>query len=994
MTKRRVLSFLQSLWAKDSEQKVNEMIDKNLKVLDEQVKAEKHSKELRTNTIHFLSEVFEKIRMCVKFSSEFSVSDVEYKKMCDEKSKELTEKADEYKEIVKELNKYNIFPIVQIDKVEDIVNATRELLRLRASLENSEKNEKIKIENQKSEFEKDLQNSRKSLFANFNKICASLKLGDNADLNTLISEEAKSATGKLETLKESAKKNHDLFSKKSAQIYSLSPYTFVFKNWSTVLPIAVKILEALSSAQKTIKDYELKMENDSKQMDIELSLSEDLVKCAAWEEGIHDVVDFGKVFLDAINSNKSTSRYTLIIEMAESLIQQFNSIKASYEGVKRLYGSSQKSPESSPDTSKKSFKMFEKLFDDLAAPNMIKSELESHFRSLRVDERREKYNEDTRKKYATYFTLAVQLLEFQTDEPGSQILEIAKEIRKLENTKILFLEKYVKKDDIEKIKAYAAKNEKFKILVQSENALEKRKRSIGESSEDFGAKMEMFVRSVNDLKNRCEEFLGDVVLLQKMRETKCVVENIYEKEFDMAKKYKECPEIFISCLQSIAFRHFQLEEYTPAAVAIVYIIHYIYGVVEGPECMLKLEELTKVSEDIISCGKAEFVASGDEQMTTQFLVENAKIAALLFEQGKMRHDAVCVLNFVIPLFIQNRNYAELSEAHETVDKLYSQIGDYPVIMFYQVQFFGKEFFGDEHKKMYIYTSKERNNDFNTLITKKYTKVIDGVEMKPLAKTVAQAKDLIAKLQKLENETKEEKEEGGDDEKVPPFIVVGTLTIHNDFEEVSRLGVKFLSSPIFKNEVPYQDPNIPGKDGMCKMTTFFKTNRKLPSMLVREEVVSTNQIIKTPIESSVDDYVKRLETMKKAVQSCQKSMSADNVRNLESAVQGSIGANVNGGFKTVCDRFLKAPDIEKYNAQHVFELFEINCKMLAVSKLDIEIHKNNLKTTEQIQMQAVLDSGFLASSKAIRDVKEDVVNYIKKCGKEELVEKINTLINTF
>ncbi|ELP93419.1 hypothetical protein EIN_058740 [Entamoeba invadens IP1] len=946
ITKDRVIKQLLNLWKSDEVAAITKFGEDLLKTFEPKVKTEQSIETLKINTLHFLGDVLEKVRNCVGFSGEHSIPNEKYKTLALGKTKEVDAKLEEYRKMIEEFKKVEADIIIPVEELEETVNLTKELLGLRSIIEDAEKNEKQKRENMKKEFDDELKKTSDALVKTFNDTCQSMKLKDGNDLQSLAGPQMQlsQTITKLNILTEEAKKAHERFIKKEAEVMAVSPWSVVFKNWNNVLPMGVKILESVTMLQNQLNDYEKNMLSESEQMDNELSASEELVKYYAWEIGVKDVVEF-------VSGSSNTEP---ILLAAGKLSQRFKSVQASYDIVQKLY---------KKDTNQgKSFKMFTKFVGSLTPPIQLKNDLMAHFRTLNKDSQKEKANEEQRKEYAQCFSIAVQLLEFQTDEPGQQFVDLSKQIKSIESLKIPNFDKYVKKEDIEKLKKFVETNMKFNIILPSENKIEKEKPAADNNNEDSVSKRESFMKYLGLLKNHIEEFLKDLSDLTQLKESNgSALDLILERKLQIANKYVDCPQIFIPWYQMIADQQNSRNFFAEAAVGKVYIAMFIYNAIKDSIHPLNIDLLKTITRDNVEYDQPSF-QSGATSLNPETLVETIKSGADLFGSAHMNTFSISLYNFIIPYFISNKNYSALSSAHERVNQLYSVISDVPVFFFYQVGFYGRDFFGKDHQQKYIYLSPFRVKEFSSQICQMHKKKINGIDVAPDYK------------QEMEN-----------DDPTSPYVAIESVNTFSNGRGQQKLGVNFQGSNTFVFEKPVFDQKTKGYEGMSKLITIYKTEHFMPSVLEREKIIDVQRKTKTPIECVIDDVENRLEALNKSIEEFKNKTIS--IVSFQPALKGILVADVNGGFEVICSTFLKYPNIEKYDIEHVNNLNTILQRMMFLCKTGLTLHKSNMKQ-EQAGMQSIFDRGFLATSKVIRDVKGDIIEYAKKCQRDDILEQLN------
>ncbi|BFU21928.1 dedicator of cytokinesis, putative [Entamoeba histolytica HM-1:IMSS-B] len=940
-TKERVVRQLINLWKEDPVNEVNESAQTLLNKYEKNVKVETTISGLKLKTNNYLRGVLETIRDCVAFTGEHQMKQEEYKQKAKELCKELDEHQKQFEEYIKELKEVGSSISISGDTLKEIINKTKELVEARINIEQEQIEVEKEHENKMKEFENELKKSSESLSKLYNDACDNLATKDDNVMVLLSSQQKLQQTiGKLNAITEMAKRSHNEFLKKENEVMSISSWNVVFKSWNNILPMGIGVLKSATELQDIINGFEKQVLDENEQMDVELSASEEIVKVYAWEVAVSDVTEFVV----------GTHQIEDIISMAGKLNQRFRSINSSYGIIQEYYGDNYKK--------EKSFRMFIELGKKILPPPQLRTKLLGQMRLLNKESQKEKEYEDKRKEYALCFNVTVQLLQFQNDEPTTQLIEISQVIKNIENEKIPSYNKYVNQEDIQKIQEYCEKHPKFIILLPSKNEAAQEIQQSGMKDDEQNNKK--FGEELKLLRDHVQSFLRDLSDLEILKKSsEKAIDLITERKLEIAQKYIDCPQIHIPWFKMIANEHEKRGNYVEAGIAIVHIIHFIYCTIKDDIHPLNVEYLKEITNDFLDYKQPSFQSSSTT-LNTDTLVEEVKHGVQLFKTAHVYSFAIALYNFIIPYFISNKNYAELALAHEEVNTLYNGITEPFIWYYYCVGFYGEKAFEKDHKKQYIYRSSLRLKEFGNEIKEMRKKDLNGIGISPDWKTNIEGIDI--------------------DKCTTPFYTVVNVYPFKDGRKQNNFNVNFTGVGVFVSEQTCKtDKKHPGLEDTQKVRTIYKTKHNIPSVLEREEVQSVIQKVMSPIECCIDDVDNKLEDLSTSIEDFKNKDT--NIMSLQPKLKGILVAEVNGGIGAICDTFLKQPNIQKYDVDYVLNLYSLLQRTLFTCKRGLTIHKSNMKQ-EHAGIQSVFDRGYLSTSKIIRDVKADVLEYARSKGVNE------------
>ena len=361
----------------------------------------------------------------------------------------------------------------------------------------------------------------------------------------------------------------------------------------------------------------------------------------------------------------------------------------------------------SSNSNERSFKMFTIIGKKILPPNQLREKLLKQMRLLNKESQKEKEYEIKRKEYANCYSIVMKILHTDITDITSELIELSEQIKDIENMKIPLYNKYINRDDIKIIESYCEKNSRFSILLPSTNVIEE----IHSYQKEDEIDIKRFSIEMKQLQEKICLFLDDLENLKQLQETYSEGKDlITEKKLEIAQKYIDCPQIHIPWFKTICKDQEERENHLEAGIAIVHIINFIYQSIKDTIHPLNMEYLQKITNDFLDYKQPTF-QSGTTSLDSENLVSFVTKGVEMFTSAHLYSFAISLYNFIIPYFISNKNYKELSEAHKKVNQLYQSITQPFVWYYYHVGFYGKSFFGKDHGKEYIYRSSLRLTDF-------------------------------------------------------------------------------------------------------------------------------------------------------------------------------------------------------------------------------------------------------------------------------------------
>jgi len=204
-----------------------------------------------------------------------------------------------------------------------------------------------------------------------------------------------------------------------------------------------------------------------------------------------------------------------------------------------------------------------------------------------------------------------------------------------------------------------------------------------------------------------------------------------------------------------------------------------------------------------------------------------------------------------------------------------------------------------------------------------------------------------------------------------YVQIGAVNPHVDSSRVTPHARNFnLDSFIFETGYSAQGKNVAeGLARQQKKKVMFKTSLRFPYMLNRLPVVSTENVILTPLENAVELIEGRVAALREQLDTNPPRMNA-----LHSVIQGSVVTMVNEGPLKICETFLSPgaidPDTNKpYDPRLIAALKENMSSFVRLCGFAIRMSQRII-SSEHIPFQNMVESKYLT-------LKETAAKYIEE-----------------
>ena len=465
-----------------------------------------------------------------------------------------------------------------------------------------------------------------------------------------------------------------------------------------------------------------------------------------------------------------------------------------------------------------------------------------------------------------------------------------------------------------------------------------------------------FKSEVKLLQQEIKDIMNEIAIYNQMKKDKVGEEELVDMIFQITRKYSKIPSIHLSYCELLISRQLRKQNFIEAGIGCVHVISYIYNYLRHTKkiniAVLNMKHLRDIADKFIDYEEPLLTIESD------LLTENSLIKYVFdgiddFNKANLHSFALSLCYFILPYFRAIENYKKLAEIHKKINELYTNMLDVNnryIGYFYLVSFFNP---APQPMKQYVYRSVLRIKEFQDQLIQVHSK--NGLPV-----TILEAKkqpDPKLKQVKVIN--------------VQPFnLETNSPQQGNDFPHTNT----------FCSEVRMMldgaKPEVLEK--ACKDRTILQLKHPFPSMVEREEVVSSEVIRLSPIQSSTDDINSKVEQFSALLERREElRLSA-----LQVLLKGILSAEVNGGPGAICKTFLNKDSLEtnRYPVKDVKKLVDVMQKLLDNCKDGLSIHKDKMKA-ESAGLQNIFELGFLALDRTLKECRDLASEYCKKREEE-------------
>lgn len=420
------------------------------------------------------------------------------------------------------------------------------------------------------------------------------------------------------------------------------------------------------------------------------------------------------------------------------------------------------------------------------------------------------------------------------------------------------------------------------------------------------------LKQVDQLVEKIEELLEDN---SKIKEHEYDQEMKVDLFHRIAQSYKTAPDLRITWLQSLAKYHEENKSWAEAAQTYIHIAALIseyLQIIEPTKGSIKgaaafdIVSSSAVDEQTIFDGKYLLEEDGvfetNELFKEDGLINSIETAIRCLNEGELYETAIELYKLLMPIYEKNRNYKKLSEAHQKLGKMYTDIievtknktrlfGSY-----YRVGFYGEKF-GELNSREFIYKEPKitRLGEIQEKLVNIYSKKLN-TQIEIITSSSEVNKSKLDKKKCYIQLTS-----------VSPHLEEWELKERvTDFDRNNNIYRFIFETPFTKNE-KNQSNSI---SDQMKRKTILMVETSFPYVKNRLEVVSKEIYELTPIQNALELITNRTRAL-------QIELENPNPKTLQNVLQGSVRLQVHAGPQEVCKVFLA--NQSKYDFEDVEKL---------------------------------------------------------------------------
>ncbi|EMS12038.1 dedicator of cytokinesis protein [Entamoeba histolytica HM-3:IMSS] len=970
---RRVVIYLEERWSIDMTSDIEETLERIKNEIGIRVKNEEKAEVLRTCIDYQLNDFLDIIKtilgrlMIEKRRDEFVV----IKQQCLNKLQKVL------KEIKDTYFKFRLiqvdFPIKQED-VEKIVDSVIELYEIRNDTLDSEINAKTQTQKNTKEFEELQQKDRTLIWEEYCKVFEHLEEKNEVNNNKNVGENLEEIGNGLGVLEKLIKEKKEQMRKEDERKNGINVWEVLYKQWETILPKTINLFNQLIELQKSIVEYEKSHIEITRHSHEQLASAEELIKVYEWCLGVDEI----KTYEMGGDINK-------IIERAEELIKQIPVIEKSMQYVTEKYTKDRESYRSIKlimAPLKKGKGIFdqvinketilqdeallgEKLFGELyrRAANMgsWKQVLIKNYSRIQVIQKEERSKNEKRNEYSKYVKVIVKAI--QKGQITKELLTVAEKAKELSQGDD-DIQKLCEVNDLKLIQEYSMKDETFALSIGLKRETEK--------DSTIKTFKEKFIDEIGLLEQYVKMILDDLRSLREMLKEQSA-ELINEKYLSIAEKYKESLELHLTWYEKLIVNQEKRDNFVEAGVACVHIINSVYNVLRKNNIIkidLNIDCLKEITVDFFNVFNSSYL-NNSRFLNQRFLLKMVIQAADAFKKQNLQHYAITLFNFIIPYCASTHDFKALSACHSSVTELYQQIIELNTYVgfFYRVSFYGQAFTNifEQQSDASVNTNNKTQNLFEYVYR---SSLRSGEFVEFMKNSYKRTPRLILLTKSLSNLEQLNKDDN--------YIFVSSVS---PCTEEKKIIDKFISTNTFASEISFtlDGAKLDELSKVCKKRTIMTTKKNLPSVLEREPIIFTEEVILTPILSCMDDIEKQIEKVALIIEN--PNSIANKIPQLQRLLMGILCANVNGGLFAICNTFFSEENINKYSAEDVDNLYTMVMRLVDLCKTGLAIHKSSMKL-EFANLQNVMELGLVSIEKALRESGMIVDAYVRPITEEE------------
>lgn len=427
---------------------------------------------------------------------------------------------------------------------------------------------------------------------------------------------------------------------------------------------------------------------------------------------------------------------------------------------------------------------------------------------------------------------------------------------------------------------------------------------------------------------------------------------------NIANKFTAQPSLRVTWLSTLSSHQSKARAWAEASLTKVRIAYLVAQHLDRRGCPFNLKAFSLVDpnlgpRDLLPArgeGGAEEAFAWDLETFTKVIHE----ALLLMKQAKQYELCTELYCLLLEAYKQGKNYSKLmdclTEFRLQTEVLVATNKDLRILaMYFRVAFFGERF-GVEDGKAYIYRCGPKENlmtmqqRLKAALARNYQ--VTDADIEVLGNQEVERSSLEAGKLYLQMAS------------VSPYFDSGEGLELSAFEKNFGCSTFLFESSFATGQ---------GKEQSKKKTIYY-TAEKFPNVVSRLEVIKSEEIFLTPLESSIDLIKDRIERFEEVL-----NVSSKDVRmnQLQQLLQGSVVPMVNEGPLKICESYLAAELRSQYPKDQTDLLEDLMKKFIKLCGFGIKLANQVIfarQMTEHEQFMQMLEKHYAI-------LKEKVATYI-------------------
>ena len=435
--------------------------------------------------------------------------------------------------------------------------------------------------------------------------------------------------------------------------------------------------------------------------------------------------------------------------------------------------------------------------------------------------------------------------------------------------------------------------------------------------------------------------------------------------YRLVQSYSTTPDLRLAMLETLSHAHSNRGQFAEAALATLQsaalVADYLKfkglhptGSTSFRNTSINIEEFNFSKEN----NPEEEGLCQTPTFTEQGLIDLLNTSINLFRKGQLQETAVQVYKLLVPIYEKSRNYEALVKTYDGMRECYEtaiSTGAKRVLgTFFRVSYFGAKL-GDLNEHHFIY--KERTVTQLSEIVQRLSE--------PLKTKYGASFELINDSARLDPAKLDKNKVYLAVVHVEPYFTAAELpersTYYDKMNNVSRF---VFDMPFTLSGKPHGEV-----DQQHKRKVILTSEKCFPYIKKRVPVISTHEIVLTPIEVSCEAMADRCDKLRAIVDA-----KPLNLKNLQLLLQGIVRAQVNKGPLEIAQVFLdpENPKFKTYPVERIQELRGHFRTMLELCQRALKLSKQHAQA-DQDEYNEDLESGYGILKLKLDNLMYDVPN---------------------